>query len=291
MSVINWINHPTMPVKDKLIMVLYELRTANRYQLAKLCAKSVRNIEKIIEQINQEAAQKRGVQVGKQVKRGHGLGIRSRRGNNKIPRMYSLGPVAWERAMEYREEKLEYVEHTGTQDEHFAGLNDILVRLIEAKRKEQVEKQIEGLEWRNTNEAAQDLIYIWEMGRWEEWKRDERKKREEMKKIIHPDAKVCWNGQVFWLEFDNISEWGEKLRGKYRNYIETFNPIPRETGLHSPVVWVTHERSRLEYLEQQWKQVKVHPRFKDYQQKPEMYFFLSGEETTFLMEYNSLVSA
>lgn len=321
MGVIHWINHPTMPVKDKLIMVLYELRTANRYQLAKVCGKSARNIEKIIERINKDAAQKRGVQVGKRIKRGHGLGIRSRRGNNRIPRMYSVGPVAWDRAQGYLGQELDYVEHTGTQDEHFAGLNNILLRLIEAKRKEQMDiavergllqagdlegledhqvtdrlaavglDRIEGLEWANTIEAPQDLIYMWELGRWEVWKEDERKKREEMRKIVHPDAKARVNGQMFWIEFDNNSEWGEKIREKYRNYIETFEPLPRETGLHCPVVWVTDEPSRLDYLQRQWKQVKVEPRFKNYSQKPDMRFFLSGQETTFFTSFNSVVTS
>lgn len=301
-------------------MVLYELRTANQYQLAKVCGKSARNIEKIIERINRDAAQKRGVQLGKRIKRGHGLGIRSRRGNNRIPRMYSVGPVAWDRAQGYLGQELDYVEHTGTQDEHFAGLNDILVRLIEAKRREQVKMaveqgllqtgeieglkdhritnrlasigldRIEGLEWVNTSEAPQDLIYMWELGRWEVWKGDERKKREDMRKIVHPDAKARVNGQVFWIEFDNNSEWGEKLRNKHRNYIETFEPLPRTTGLHCPVVWVTDELSRLDYLQRQWKQVKMEPRFKDYKQKPDMYFFLSGEETSFLMKYKTLIT-
>lgn len=315
--VIHWINHPTIPVKDKLIMVLYDLRTANRYQLAKVLGKSPRNIERIIERINQDAAQKRGLQVGKRIKRGHGLGIRSRRGNNRIPRMYSVGPVVWDRAQGFLGEELDYVEHTGTQDEHFAGLNDILVRLIETKRKNMAIKKgllqpgeveeledhqiadhllsngwgrIEGLEWENTIEASQDLIYMWELGSWDVWKEDERKKREDLRKIVHPDARVWVNGNAFWIEFDNGSEWGEKLRNKYRNYIETFEPLPQDTGLHCPIVWVANDPSRLDYLRRQWKQVKVEPRFENYQQKLDMHFFVSGEETDFLMRSNPVIS-
>ncbi|SGO70737.1 Uncharacterised protein [Mycobacterium tuberculosis] len=132
---------------------------------------------------------------------------------------------------------------------------------------------------------------MWELGRWEVWKEDERKKREDMRKIVHPDAKARVNGQMFWIEFDNNSEWGEKIREKYRNYIKTFEPLPRETGLHCPVVWVTDEPSRLDYLQRQWKQVKVEPRFKDYRQKPDMHFFLSGQETAFLTKFNAVVTS
>lgn len=320
MGAIHWINHPTMPLKDKLIMVLYELRTANRYQLARVLGKSVRHIEKIIELINQGAARKRGVKVGKQIKRGHGLGIQSRHGNSRVPRMYSLGPVAWDRAQDILGKDLDYVEHTGTQDEHFSGLNDILIRLLDVKRKEQLNRaiaqgelqteemeglpyhkvverlasigldRIEGLAWENTIDAKKDLIYIWELGRWDVWQENEKQKREDMKKIVYPDARVLYNGKNFWIEFDNGSEWGEKLRDKPRKYIETFEPIPPETDLHGPVVWVANDASRVGYLEDQWKRVKVEPRFKSYKQKPEMHFFLPGQETPFLIEYRSPVS-
>ena len=81
----------------------------------------------------------------------------------------------------------------------------------------------------------------------------------------------------FWIEFDNDTEGPRQIERKFHDYVRTLMPVV-ET---SPVLWVTTNEQRRNYLERNWEAFSR--QFYRNKPIPKMEFFVEGEETSYLM--------
>lgn len=254
----------------RLLLALFELGMADRYQLSVILQMSLHNLDMYMKLLNHKSTEKERV-------------ILSYR-KYRHPRMYALGPIGWKMVMEFLQENLPYHQKSDLQIGHYRGLTGILARLIE---KMGYEQSLERIKWHNTHEATNILKYPWFLARWEEWKENDRLRREEEQRMIRPDARLIIDDQAYWVEYDNGTEREDQIKEKYRMYVRSLGNLPPYANLHNPVVWVTVDGKRVNALKQWWQVVREEPEFQHYDWKPKMGFFVAGEETEILVQNRS----
>ncbi|WP_231392193.1 MULTISPECIES: replication-relaxation family protein [unclassified Paenibacillus] len=182
---------------------------------------------------------------------------------HKTTTVYSLGRLGAEYALAMQQEARRLKDPPRAQLSHYIGINDILVRLLEAGISR------ERLQWGSTVESTDSLIRLWE------WNH----KQVDRKQMIRPDALLKIDEKFkFWIEFDNNTEGPKKLERKYHDYIKTLSPISEK----SPIIWVTNEEKRRTYLEENWD-LLCKNFYKNQTDLPKMYFFTLKNETNFIL--------
>jgi hypothetical protein len=156
------------------------------------------------------------------------------------------------------------------QIRHYLGINEILIRLIEAG------VQREDIVWLSTAEATDYLSRLLEA----------HGEKIDRRRLIRPDARAVINRTAFWIEFDNSTERTRKLERKFYEYVHALTLVQNK----DPVVWVAANRNRKEYLANQWEAVKK-VNYEDRVDIPEMCFFVEGEELSFLESRSGLVTS
>jgi hypothetical protein len=257
------VNHPKLRRTDQLMSILYYLGMASSSQLSTIMMVSERNFFSIYQQIRSRAEKPEE----------RDLWIHSYRAkSNRLGRMYALGP----NGTKYAQELLGYsgnakvVTVTGGQMEHYRGLNEILVRIL---------KQVDRahIKWYPTQEASYELYRQWEWKYHAKWRKDPKQQIRDRASLIRPDALLIIHGQRYWIEYDTGKEWLDQLEGKFKRYIDSFEPLDHQKNL---VIWVTDSEKRAKNMQAIW----------EYRKKltdkitPEMYFFESGEETQFILD-------
>lgn len=167
------------------------------------------------------------------------------------------------------------IKEAMAQNTHLLGLNEILVRLVEAgvNRREIV--------WLATREATDFLYRLLRL-----------KKEIDRRQVLRPDGRVIINNRSFWVEYDNVSEGPFEIEKKLVEYIDTLDELRQEwidpKGQRRPpidicpVLWVARDEKRRLYLENIWKSL-VQLRYMG-QWVPEMHFFAPGQETMFILD-------
>lgn len=184
-------------------------------------------------------------------------------------------------------------ERSDAQWKHYLGLNDILVRLIQAVKDPQEQEQdfmhtvLNRIKWHNTWAATDFLFRSMELMYQEKWKKDPKKARDERKEIIHPDAYLIFDEIARWIEYDNDTEAPRIIEKKLREYVKTLNRVDN----HDPVIWVAPTEKRKNELKDIWEYIQgtfdvvENGTIEENQVSflPEMYFFQAGEEVEFIV--------
>lgn len=168
------------------------------------------------------------------------------------------------------------VDESIAQNAHYLGLNEILVRMVEAGMDRQ------KIIWLATNAASDYLYRIYKM----------REPQVDQKELIRPDARLVYGNKAWWIEYDNATEGPMELETKLINYVEILGSLhqswvdpngkERRPLDSSSVIWVAKSAQRKKYIESIWKGL-MSVYFAG-QWVPEMHFFAPTEDTKFFME-------
>lgn len=307
MNVIKLMDHPHLNRQEQLMAFIFNLGMLERSQLATLMGISELNVRQILysirnqvsgpatklpekykgltkEQIKELPAKEQAEfkRLSQKIKEEKRIVQQERNQwistvwgkESRSSRLYKLGPKGLQSAAKALYYTGSFEELKLAQREHFRGLNETLVRLVQAIGRSKVMRYVE---WYNTKDSFQELIRIWEWYRQEQWTNDPRLKKEDIKKLAHPDALLILNNQRAWIEYDTGSEEDTlQLEDKYKRWaysLVTFN-------IQDPVVWITTKESRTKKLAALWEYRKSRLKMKYY---PNMLFFTAGEDTDYFM--------
>lgn len=246
-----WIDHPSFRKHEQMMAILYEMGMADKQQLAVVTGWSLRTIRWTIEKIRSKGAtpEEKDEWV-------RSIPIRKRTSPREV--VYALGRMG----IRYVQDMMEEQPHARTAPEaqvkHFLGINDILIRVMEKVPRE-------DLVWLSSAEATDLILRTWE------WRREELDKRY----FIRPDARLGIRDRRYWIEYDNDTEGARKLERKFHGYVHLNDS--------TPVVWVAPNEKRRDYLQTLWKNM-VKAFYSNHQSVPKMYFFVAGNETSFLVQ-------
>ncbi len=287
--------HPYLKREEELLGVIYKLRMAAAEQVADVMGISKKYVQMLKSDLNKE-----GEMILTHYQR--------RRGARRLPfskeytlgpRMYALGPAAKSTIEAIVGHPIYFKKHTGKQQVHYYGLNDILVRTLkqvieDESRDDELEARVtawERLQWLNTQETAIVIEQAWAPL----LEKDTAKEQKETRKdLIHPDARLLIDGRPFWIEYDDGSE---RLRSpeeepdyslttiedKMGRYLFSLTPIQNK----DPVVWVTPSPIRRDNMRDLWEEICCSQPHEDV---PNMYFFTPGEEQSILLDSQSELS-
>lgn len=265
--VIDILRNEDLETQEKLMLLLFYLGMADRYQLATLLAKSVHTIDKTIKRLNKKSREEKHI-------------ISLTAPFNKGPRMYQLGPAGWKWVMGWIEEDRKYYERSESQKRHYRGMTEILIRIIETIGRDQALKCVS---YYNTYEATVMFRYPWEVVRWQEWQ-DPKVRQEEEKELPRPDLCLEIGENSFWIEYDTANESPNKIKAKYRRYYRAFNQLAETSSSRKPIIWVTTSQGRVKRMRHWLQMVKRELEFREMKNPPpEMFFFVEGEETKYLL--------
>ena len=269
--IFRWVNHEELTYDVKILLVLAEMLYASERQLCLIMGWNRSKLHNTFTKIKKRAKTKKERKEWiKNIRTDYPLDkscyALGREGVNFINSAFQC---------DIRYKNIEYRE---AQTAHELGLNDICIRLIE--------KQLSGanlnIEWYNTKEAKQILYRMCSI----------QKPDIDEKEMIKPDAYLMINQHGFWIEYDNTTEGTRVIEEKLLDYVRYLKPLAnpwidqygkRQKPLHkAPVIWVTPDIKRRDYLERIWKQL-VYLRFRD-EYVPNMFFFLAGEDTQFFLD-------
>lgn len=145
----------------------------------------------------------------------------------------------------------------GAQISHQIGVNDILMRLVNANGRE-------GVRWWSTREASDQL--------WDARKKMGTNDADIRKTHIRPDALLRTPGsEFFWIEYDNATESSRQIRKKFALYVTNLRELKDRRAQR--VMWITPTAARTRWLQSKWDELRVKSNI-------EMQFYTAGEETT-----------
>ncbi|MRG28499.1 replication-relaxation family protein [Laceyella tengchongensis] len=266
--VIDVLRNDELETQEKMMLLLFYLGMADRYQLAKLLARSVHTVDQTIKRLNKKSKEEKHIQS-------------CTAPFNKGPRMYQLGPAGWKWVMGWLEEDRRYYERSESQKRHYRGMTEILIRLMHAMGRDEA---LDRLRFYNTYEATEMFRYPWEVVKWQEWQ-DMKLRQEEDKELPRPDLCLEIDDVSFWIEYDTANESPTKIKAKYRRYYRAYNQLATRSSSRKPVVWVTTSRSRVELMKSWLEVVRREWEFREMKNPPpEMRFFKEGEETSYFLE-------
>jgi hypothetical protein len=264
--IFQWLRHEELDHSEKLLLLLADLTYASERQIRVLTGWNHNQFNRTLAK-----ARKKGSNRAAKMK-----WIRNERICYQDDRScYSLGQLG----LSYVAQRYQYPltkENRFAHSAHSLGINDILIRLFEKMTNPK------ELEWYGTKEAVQVLYRMCRL-------QDESIQE---KGLIRPDAFLIFQGERFWLEYDNETEGSKQLEEKMMEYHARLTPLSRSwkdrNGRirkpidQSPVIWVTNTVHRKSYLKSIWKQLI---KFRlDGQQVPKMLFFVASEETDFFVK-------
>lgn len=251
--IFHWVNHPDLRALDRFIMVLHELGMADRRHLGSVLGWKENTVRWAIREMRSRGSTPEEKDEWLSFK----TPARGRRRN-----MYALGSQGIQYAQSIMMQRGSVREVSDGQWGHYLGLNNILVRLIESVGREK-------LKWYNTLEATDFLFRAMKMMKKEEWSKNSKQEREDRRKIIRPDALISIEDQMYWVEFDNDTEWTRQIENKMHDYVETLTSIQDP----NPVVWITTSERRCNFLKDIWEYSRL-----NFDLVPKMYFFEEGQE-------------
>lgn len=252
--IFHWVDHPDLKAIDRFIMVLYELGMADRHHLSSVLGWKENTVRWAIRELRSRGAAPE--------EKDEWLSFKTPT-HGRRKHMYALGPRGIQYAQSTMMQRSSIKEVSDSQWGHYLGLNNILVRLIESVGREK-------LKWYNTFEATDYLFRAIKMMKKEEWEKNPKLEREDRRKIIRPDALISIEDQMYWLEFDNDTEWTRQIESKMNDYVETLTSIQDP----NPVIWVTTSERRCNFLKEIWEYTRL-----NFDLVPKMYFFEEGQET------------
>jgi len=257
----HWIGHPSFGADEQLMAVLYDMGIATKRQLLIVTGWTENQLKWYLQRIR-----KRETEEQKYL---NSYPLRFKYMGDT--RGYSLNKAGIRYVREMMQSDNMYVKEAPVaQIRHYLGINEILIRLIEAG------VQREDIVWLSTAEATDYLSRLLEA----------HGEKIDRRRLIRPDARAVINKTAFWIEFDNSTERTRKLEGKFHEYVQALTLVRNQ----DPVVWVAVNRNRKEYLANQWEAVKK-VNYEGRVDIPEMYFFVEGEELSFLESRSGLVTS
>ncbi|PTM52173.1 replication-relaxation family protein [Desmospora activa] len=267
--IVDLLFHPDYTKKEKLLWALFTFGMADRHHLAQTLNCSVHNIDRMIKEWNRKLPPTDRF-------------ILARRPSRDQPRMYYLGSRGWTLVMEWMEESRRYYGKKKKRAGHYRGLTDIFLRLVQRIGYDHLPDR---LIWQSDYEAWETICYPWRLANSERWK-DPRVREEEQQLLTRPDARVIVDGYAYWVEYDHDTKREAPMKEQFGRYIESLAYLPSYVDVHHPVVWVVPTEKRRHDLKSWWSTVKREPDYQDLEYKPEMRFFLEGEETSFFLREN-----
>jgi hypothetical protein len=293
--VFHWLNHTGLKRKEKLILMLYDLGIATKEQIEELTGWTTHGVENVIKAV-------RNLADPGEDRRDWIRPVYMPKEGKTVPCAYKLGS----KGIGYAE-KLLNMESTNKKEAsspqvvHFVYLNEILIRFVRSFK----EYQLKGdISWYSSSETFALIAEYWKR---HVYPRSEVKENEEDIKIMNqwkdrrktlsrPDALLVLDNKRFYIEFDNDTENSRKIEQKFHRYIQTITPYgPRpdeykkiKSTLNYPVVWVTTSDKRKNHL-QTWYAKITESYYSKVDIKPNMYFFVEGEETLSLLDFVNLI--
>lgn len=259
-DVINESVTPHLSVSDRMILALYDLGITTKPQLATITGWTDSRINETLKRIRARD------------KANKDAWIRSWQPKSKHPYVYALGEEGFKAAKLLRGEngngngrKIPAKPHVW----HFLGLNQILVRLLEAR-------MVEVEEWLSGKEAA-SWVYHALLERTHPGE-----KPIEQGTPLRPDAMVQIAGVMWAIEYDTGTEPTPRLEAKFHRYLSLAAMLPE--GEMPPVLFVTvSDRRRNAAARAFDRAVAKYPSLRTIRGKwDHIQFLTEGEEVPFL---------
>ena len=256
----NWIDHPSFRRDEQLMAILYELGIATKKQLSTITGWTENQIAYSIDRIRkwEKDKEKRDEWI---------FCYRLPLQKNRIG-AFTLGKKGLRYVADMMQEsRPRRRESPKGQISHFLGLNDILCRVLESGTPR------ETLSWLSTLKSIDFLDHLYQS------------KGLEFTGSIRPDARLYIGNQAYWIEFDNATEGPRQLEKKLHQYVTTLYHPEKGCLDRAPVIWITINQQRRDYLEKLWNATS-----RRFDEVPEMKFFIQGDETNFLMPQSSILT-
>lgn len=253
-DVINVEATPHLSMKDRVILVLYDLGICTKEQIKTISGWSENQIAGAIQRIRNAAGKKEAEKW-----------IRSWQPRRGKPFVFALGPAGHAYARELRG------EYNGKNDTppsgqvwHFVGLNQILCRCIKAG--------LEVKSWLSGRESASWLYHQLLI-------RDEDGKVSAPKIPLRPDAMMMVGEQWWMIEYDTGTETPMRLTEKFRRYLDLSQMLDLS---EIPLLFVTVSDQRVNTAEWAFRRaIEAHQATWD-----RVFFMKEGQEVEFLRGWN-----
>lgn len=256
--ILDWIENETLRKEEQLMNVLYDCGMATFDQLRVITGWSESSLRYHISALYKR--NKRDTDPDSQEKKWIQSHYASRQFREAV---YTLGPSAMKYVHEIREDDRKTRNTPLGQIIHFVKTNEILVRTLNKFERSHIR-------WFASYEATDSLIV--------RWNQRKNAKKLDRRTSIRPDAKMYIQNEPYYIEFDNGTEGPRQIERKFHAYAS----ILPEIKDRAPIIWVTSNAKRKEYLFKNWAALRQISYAE--QPVPEMYFFLEGEDTQFFYE-------
>lgn len=249
--ILDWIENESLRKEEQLMNVLYDCGMATFDQLRIITGWSERSLRYHISALYQR--NKRDMDPDSREKKWIQAHYASRQFKEAV---YTLGSNAMKHVHEIREDDRKARNTPLGQIIHFVKTNEVLVRALKTFERSHIR-------WFSSYEATDSLIVRWNQTK---------AKKLDRRTSIRPDAKMYIQNEPYYIEFDNGTEGPRQIERKFHAYV---NILP-EIKDRAPIIWVTSNVNRKEYLYKNWAalcQISYTG-----QPVPEMRFFLEGED-------------
>lgn len=253
---------PYLTMTDRMVLILFDLGITNRAQIEAITGWTKDQVKNSIHRIR-ELAEKAGEDPDKWV--------RVWRPFQNQPSVYSLGELGIAHARALRGETTNGNGRPLTGHiYHFLGLNEILVRLIQAG--------LEVEEWLSGKESA-SWVYHSLLTREEPGKQSQPQNTP-----LRPDAMITINGVTFMVEYDTGTEPTPRLEEKFHRYLALASMLPEQMPT---VLFITvSEKRRQAAVKAFERAVSRYPSLETIQGKwDHITFLIEGEEVIWFQNW------
>lgn len=283
MLLMDWIDekrHPDIKLDERMMGILYHLGIADLEDLEKVTGWPRRRIHRAIRLARERANRFVGYstspkEVREKRRKERDEWIRIRRKTYNGVNVYSLGDKGFQYILEYLEEPVGNRKPPSVQVNHFKGLNQILIRLLERGVKPEPE-------WYSTKEATKWLYHsLKHRGVVYDGQNDRyiiQSKRSPW--MLNPDALVRFDdGRSYVIEYETGTVTGPKQEQKFTGYLDL--SLMEKVQL-PPVVFVTPEKN-VPKLKQAMERAVSREEYREFPCRVEFLIFAEGEETDFFL--------
>lgn len=279
MLVLDWLRDDLELKNDERMMgLLYHLGIADMDDLERITGWTRFSIQQAIKTARQRANRRVGQgtspkDVQEQRRKERDQWIRIQRKAHNGPNIYSLGRKGFQYICEYLGEPVGNRRPPTTQVQHFKGINQILIRLLERGMRPVWYSTREATSWMVNSLKRRDIIYDSANDRY-----IIQSKRSQW--TINPDALVQFeDGRTFVIEYETGTTRGIKQEQKFMGYLDL---VLEENVKIPPVVFVT-PKANVEKLERSMERALSREEYQGMTGRVDFFIFEEGEETDFLL--------
>ena len=280
MLILDWVDktrYPDLTNSERIMGVLYHAGIADMEDLMAITEWNEVRIKNAIQRARERANQKLPNPPSKEERQkardDRDKWIRIQKKAKNGPNYYSLGQKGFAYICEYLGEPVGNRRPPTTQVQHFKGINQILIRLLERGERPVWYSTREATSWMVSSLKSRDIIYDSANDRY-----IIQSKRSQW--TINPDALVQFeDGRTFVIEYETGTTRGIKQEQKFMGYLDL---VLEENVKIPPVVFVT-PKANVNKLKRSREKALSREEYQGMTGRVDFFIFEEGEETDFLL--------